>query len=166
MKSDREDNLNMIRSDVWLDTDSLKSGEKPTQNHHPMAYEDIEEIESSERFEEEEEKGDVFYSFIEALKNKEDTAYLTRVLQDFKDELHFKQRDTLIYLIILFERKDLYKPITEAFEDVTGLEKDNFVDEELPESIDELLTDDHYMSQIKITSLQNALDGRYRSALN
>ncbi|CAI2366954.1 unnamed protein product [Moneuplotes crassus] len=168
MKSDNDDNINMIKSDMWMDIDTHKSAERQFfPSDSPLYYQDP-DLENSSRFEEEEEKEDSFFpSFIQALKNVESSERINNLLQEFKIEIKPEYRYVLIHLVILFKKKELYNPINEYFDEISGqfnLES-SFVEQELPESYDELLNTDTEISNIREKSVKLCIRDRIKPAL-
>ena len=114
MKPDKHENINLVRSEVWLDTDSYRSMEKIFGNNAPPMEEDI-ALDGSGEFEEE-EKGDVYWNYIEAIKNQNELDVL-KVLNDYKSEIGFKDIDIFVYLLVLFEKGTHYEKVKEFLEE-------------------------------------------------
>ena len=114
MKTNREDNINMIRSEVWLDTDSYRSIEKMFGDNASPMEKDI-TLNCSADFEEE-EKGDVYWNYNEAIKNQNDIGVI-KILNDQKDEIVFKDVDIFVYLLVLFDKGNHYDKVKEFLEE-------------------------------------------------
>ena len=135
-KSNRIDEYD-AKSNNWLDSDSYRSVEKmfpkdgqPTD--HQIYFDELPNFD-------EEEKGDIYWTFIESLKNETGKTILS-ILKDEKHDIDYKDRDLCIYMLVLLNKKDLYLEIKEFFEENIDLPNtsNGIIMEELPDNFNDI----------------------------
>jgi len=164
MKPNDNDNSNMMLSDIWLDTESFNADKNIARNEFPMFGEHI--LEESDRFDEE-EKGDVYWNYIDAVKNSKIDDIID-VLKEFKSEINFSHRDVFIYLLILNNKEATYEKVKEFFDDNSGKIPDveAFKFQELPETYNELVSNEVEKSSVRQNALKIALKEKLKSVVN
>jgi hypothetical protein len=155
-----------IQNLLGIDTDSFRSGDK---NHsvQPMNLFGDENLNETDKFDNEEEKGDMYSAYIDALKNQT-TQEVIDVMKDYQLELDFKLKDVFINLLVLHERKDAYEKVKEFLEDNIGnipLE-DALLVQELPETYDELTDNKQDRQQLRENAWKLSLKHKLKSVLN
>jgi hypothetical protein len=139
MKPERDVRLALVKSDIWQDSESFRSGDKSNTRNLINIFDEHPHSDTM-RYEDEEEKGDVYSHFIDSLNNGSENDILA-TLKEYKVDIDFSFQSVFINLLLLYERYPAYPKVKEFFENNAGnefLSKTSQL-QELPEKVEELM---------------------------